>query len=370
MKVPIAEPVITPNDLAAVTECVASGWISGVSPWVKRFEEEFAEYIGVPDAVATSSGTTALHLGAVSIGIKPGDEVILPSFTMIASANILHYLGAKPVFCDIMPHSWCMDPVDVESKINSRTKAIMPIHVYGHPVSMGIIRDLAIEYDLKVIEDVAEAHGGEWKHKKLGSLGDCGCFSFFANKIITTGEGGMITFSNHDDAENARWLRAHAFGRHGKHYWHEAVGFGYRMSGMQAALGSSQLKDLDKYAEIHWMNAWRYKMLLKPLSDEHKIIFPHEDYKVEKNVYWMFSVLINESYGMSRDEVVAELEKKGVETRTFFYPLHKQPPYQQDIELPVTDAVASRGINLPSGNALKPEQIEYVCDCLMELANK
>ena len=218
--------------------------------------------------------------------------------------------------------------------------------------------------NIKIIEDCAEAHGATYKQKKTGTFGDVGCYSFYANKIITTGEGGLITTDDFEVAERAKWLRAHAFGREGKHYWHEEVGYGYRMSGMQAALGSSQLDRIDRYISERQIHAWYYMSLLMPLRDEGKIDFPVQLEGYE-NVYWMFSILLDDR--IDRADFMAKLTAKGIETRTFFYPLHKLPPYKTRDELLVTDCVSEQGVNLPSGNTLNSTQIKYVCEAIMEI---
>ena len=363
MKVPVATPDITQDDVKKVSACVASGWVSGISPYVREFEEEFARWNGSKYAIATGSGTTALHLALAALDLKAGDEVIMPSFTMIATANACSYLGLKSVFCDINPHTWCMDVESAKEKITDKTAAIMPVHIYGHPAPMDEIMALSFDHDLLIIEDCAEAHGAKWKRQNVGTFGDVGCYSFYANKIITTGEGGIITTDDFDVAERAKWLRAHAFGRHGKHYWHEEVGYGYRMGGMQAALGTSQLNRIDYYINKRQINAWYYRSQLKQLGAEDYVTFPVQldNYS---NVYWMFSVILNE--GIDRARVIESLAEKGIETRTFFYPLHKMPVYQTEDNLPITEDIANRGMNLPSGNQLTNEQIEYVCKSLME----
>jgi perosamine synthetase len=363
MKVPVATPDITPEDVAYVAKCVESGWVSGISPYVSEFEEKFAEWNGSKHAVATGSGTTALHLALASLGMEPGDEVIMPSLTMIATANACRYLGLKPVFCEVERDTWCIDVEDAAMRVTERTRAIMPVHLYGHPCDMGALADLSFDKDLYIVEDCAEAHGATWKKKKVGSFGDVGCYSFYANKIMTTGEGGIITTDDFDLAERMKWLRAHAFGRDGKHYWHEEVGYGYRMGGMQAALGTSQLERLDYYVQKRQLNAWYYKSLLNPLKDAGLIDFPVQLENCE-NVYWMFSVILQE--GIDRADVIKSLAEEGIETRTFFYPLHKMPVYETPDIFPVTDDLSKRGMNLPSGNQLTNPQIEYVCEKFKE----
>jgi perosamine synthetase len=369
-RIPVCAPKIDEYDIQRVIECMRSTWISGVSKYVEEFEEKFARYCGCKYGVATNSGTTALHLALVTIGIRSGDEVIVPTFTMIATANAITYTGAKPVLVDAEPRTWNIDPTKIEEKITKRTKAIITVHTYGHPVDMDPILEIAEKYSLIVIEDAAESHGAEYKGKKTGSIGQMGCFSFYSNKIITTGEGGMIVTNNEELAERARWLRAHAFGRYGKHFYHEALGFGYRMSGLQAALGLAQLERIDEFVLIRRNNAKLYNSLLSELGE--KITLPPEA-PWAKNVYWMYSILIEDNFGMSRDELMKRLESEGIETRTFFYPIHVQPIYAKQYReesFPVADELSRKGINLPSGNNLTSTEIEYVCECIKKYAKR
>jgi perosamine synthetase len=368
-KIPVCAPKIDERDVELVAECVRSTWISGTSEYVTEFEEKFAQYCNCKYGVATNSGTTALHLALATLNIKKGDEVIIPTFTMIATANAVTYTGAKPVLIDSEPNTWNIDASKIEKKITRRTKAIMPIHTYGHPADMDPILELAEKHGLYVVEDAAEAHGAEYKGKKTGSLGNLGCFSFYANKIITTGEGGAIVTNDEDLAEKARWLRAHAFGRYGKHFYHEALGFGYRMSGLQAALGLAQLKCIDEFVLIRRNNAKLYNSLLSELGD--KITLPPEA-PWAKNVYWMYSILIEE-ISISRDQLLKKLELEGIETRTFFHAIHAQPIYAKKYEgekFPVADEISKKGMNLPSGNNLTKDEINQVCDCIIKCAKK
>lgn len=370
MKVPVNEPDITKEDMAELVKLLNSGWISGISPAVERFEENFAEAHDCNYGVATGSGTTALHLAMAALGIGPGDEVIVPDFTMIACPNAVTYLGAKPVFVDAHPKSWCIDWRKIEEEITDKTRAIMPVHIYGHPADMLEICKIADKHNLFIVEDCAEAHGATYSLRKVGSFGNCGCFSFYANKIITTGEGGMIVTNDNELAEKARWLRAHAFGKEGKHFWHEQLGFGYRMSGLQAALGLSQLRRIDTYVEAHRRNAQLYMNLLRGLEISGKIGYPMQRVGT-KNVYWMFSITINEeAFGRSRDWLMNQLAGDGIETRTMFYPMHIQPPYLESKDYPVASLLSRTGMNLPSGNTLRPDQIYYVCERLRHYAGE
>jgi len=368
IKIPVCSPQFGDDEVQHVAECVRSTWVSGISKYVEEFEEKFAKYCNCKYGVATNSGTTALHLALATISTDKRDEVIIPTFTMIATANVVTYTGAKLGLIDAEPETWNMDVSKLEEKITKRTKAIIPVHTYGHPVYMDIIMDLAEKHRLYVIEDAAEAHGAEYKGRRIGSIGDMSCFSFYANKIITTGEGGMIVTNNEELAEKARWLRAHAYGRHGKHFYHEALGFGYRMSGLQAALGLAQLEHIDEFVSIRRKNAKLYNSLLSELGEK---ITLHPEASWAKNVYWMYSILIQDSFGISRDELIKKLELEGIETRTFFYPIHVQPIYNKQYKgqsFPVADELSRKGINLPSGNNLTADEVTYVCECIKKYA--
>lgn len=367
-KIPVCAPRIDGRDVECVAECVRSSWISGASEYVTEFEETFARYCGCKYGVATNSGTTALHLALATLDVKRGDEVIIPTFTMIATANAVTYTGAKSVLIDSEPETWNIDTSKIEKEITKRTKVIVPIHTYGHPADMDPILELAEKHGLYIVEDAAEAHGAEYKGRKMGSIGDLGCFSFYANKIITTGEGGMIVTNDERLAEKARWLRAHAFGRHGKHFYHEALGFGYRMSGLQAALGLAQLERIDEFVSIRINNAKLYNSLLSELGD--KITLPPKA-PWAKNVYWMYSILVEDEFGMSREELMKRLELEGIETRTFFYPIHIQPisaRQSQQQKFPVAGELSRKGVNLPSGNTLTADNVMYVCECIKKYA--
>lgn len=366
-KIPVNEPEITKEDMAKVFQCLSDGWISGISPYIEEFESKFAEWNGTKHAIMTNSGTTALHLALAALGISKDDEVIMPTFTMIACPNAVSYLGAKPIFVDSHPKHWNINENKIEAAITPTTKAIMPVHIYGHPCVMDKILEIADENSLLVVEDCSEAHGAEFRGRKVGTFGDVGTYSMYANKIITTGEGGVIVTDSNNLAEKCKWLRAHAFGRHGKHYWHERIGYGYRPSGLQAALGTSQLARIEAYIKQRIQNAQYYMGLLMPLKMKGQITFPPQ-YNIVKNVYWMFTILIEEAFGMSRDEVMAALAKEGIETRTTFYPIHVQPPYRTEGSFPVAESLAAKGINLPSGNTLAPQQIYRICNVLRELS--
>lgn len=364
-KIPVCAPLVGEREVEVVTRAIRSSWISSMGPQVQEFESKFAAFCETKFGVATNSGTTALHLALEGLKIKEGDEVILPTFTMIASANAIEYTGARPVLVDADPTTWNMNVTEVEDKVSANTKAIMPVHIYGHPTDMQPLVELATKRDLAIVEDAAEAHGAEYKGKKVGSIGDVGSFSFYANKIITTGEGGMNTTNDPDLAERMSWLRAHAFGKGGKHFWHEELGFGYRMSSLQAAMGLAQIERLEDLVRARRSHARLYNELLSSLSEEHIVLPPEEPWA--KSVFWMYSILVKNA--SIRDELMKSLERGGIETRTFFYPIHKQPYYSSRFaneNFPVADDISMRGINLPSGNGLTEEEVSYVCQNVID----
>lgn len=359
--IPVCEPKLGGKELEYVTDCIKTNWISSKGKYITEFEEKFSKYCGAKYGIATSNGTTALHLALASLGIKTGDEVIIPTFTMIATVNSVTYTGAKPVLVDSEPKTWNMDPSEIKKKVTPRTNAIMVMHTYGHPCDMDPIREIAEKHDLYVIEDAAEAHGAEYKGKRTGSLSDAGCFSFYANKIITTGEGGMVVTSDDKIAEMAKLLRDQAF--EPKRFIHRYVGFNYRITNLQAAVGVAQMEIIDESVNTRRRNAQLYNSLLKDVKG---ITLP-PDASWAKNVYWMYTVLIEDSFGMSRDDLMEFLKGKGIDTRSAFYPVHAQPVYAKQYageKYPVADELSRKGINLPSGNTLTKSQIETVVEAI------
>jgi perosamine synthetase len=365
----VCEPLIAGRELEYVTDAIKTGWISSSGGYVDKFERRFAEYLGVRDAVTTTSGTTALHLALVAAGIGPGDEVVIPAFTMFSTAAAVCYTGATPVFVDADPRSWNIDASLVQAKLTPRTKAILPVHIYGHSCDMDALAAATAGRKILIIEDAAEAIGSEYKGRRCGALGDLSCFSFFANKLITTGEGGMVTTNDAELAGKLRYFKNLAFPRTGpRRYFHEDIGFNYRMPNLLAAFGLAQLERVDTYLENRRRNAELYNGLLK---GQRGITTPPElDYTL--NSYWMYSILIEDDFGLTRDEVVTALAAAKIETRTFFISMHRQPAlarYGCDMsgEYPVTDALARKGLYLPSGSGLTREQIERVASTLLSL---
>jgi len=360
--IPVAEPSLGEEELLNVIEAVKSGWVSSKGKFIEEFEQKFAKYCGRKYGVATSNGTAALHLALTALGIKKGDEVIVPDLSFIATANTVSYCNAKPVFVDSHPDYWCIDPDKIEGKITPKTKAIMPVHLYGHPCDMDWINDLAKDHNLYVIEDAAEAHGAEYRGKKVGSFGDIACFSFYGNKIITTGEGGMCLTNNKELAEKMRILRDHGMNPN-RRYWYNVIGFNYRMTNLQAAVGVAQLKKLDEFIEKKRKIARWYENSLREF-DENGTVRLHPEMPWAKCVYWMYSVLINEKFGISRDELMKKLEEKGIETRPFFYPIHVLPPYRNNKKFLIAEELSLKGVNLPSSVKLKREDIECICEMI------
>lgn len=360
-RIPVAEPEIREEELQNVIEAVKSGWVSSKGPFIEEFERSFSSYINVKHGVATSNGTTALHLALVALGIGKGDKVLVPALTFVAVANAVTYTGAEPVFVDSHPEYWCIDPSKIEEKIDSQTKAIIAVHLYGHPCDMDEIMRVATDHRLHVIEDCAEAHGAEYKGIKVGSFGTISCFSFYGNKIITTGEGGMCLTDSEELANKMSILRDHGM-TPDKKYWHDIIGFNYRMTNLQAALGVAQLKRIDLLIDEKRQIAIAYRKLLQDLP----AVTPAPEMPWAKSVYWLYSVLVKRAL---RNKIIDHLERVGIETRPFFYPLHVLPPYKRGLTLPVSEELSASGLNLPSGPRLSENQIKEIVKSLGEALN-
>jgi len=363
--IPVCEPRLDGNEERYVIECIRSSWISSIGKFIKEFEKMFSHKCGCRYGVACTSGTTALHLALASLGVGPGDEVIIPTFTMIATINSVTYVGAKAVLVDSEMDTWNIDIDQIEKKITKKTKAIVVVHTYGHPVDMDRVNKIAKKNKLYVIEDAAEAHGALYKNRPVGSLGDVACFSFYGNKIITTGEGGMMVTNNKEVAEIARNLRDHAFS-HERHFWHKYLGYNYRMTNVQAAIGLAQTERLDEFVRIKRENAYYYSSLLNQITG---IITPPEKSYV-KNVFWMYGIMLKDEFGMSRDEFRKKLAKSGIETRTFFIPMHVQPIYHKTFrgqKYPKAEELCKRGLYLPSSVKLRKSDIEFIVDVIKKM---
>jgi perosamine synthetase len=362
--IPVADPRLDGNELRYVTQCIQSNWISSAGRFIRDFEEAFAAAVGCRHGVACSNGTTALHLVLATLGLGPGDEVIIPTFTMIATANAVRYTGATPVLVDAERETWNLDVSQLVDRITPRTRGILLIHTYGHPADMAPILDLAERRGLWVVEDAAEAHGARYKGRPVGSLGRAASFSFYANKIITTGEGGMVTTNDPEIARLARRLRDHAFSDE-RHFWHKYLGFNYRMTNLQAAVGLAQTERLEEFVETRRTNAARYTARLASIPG---LTLPVER-PWARNVYWMYGAIVGDEFGLSRDVLRARLARRGIETRTFFIPIHLQPIYYalyRGQRYPVAEELCRRGLYLPSGATLTEAEVAYVCDMVAE----
>lgn len=359
--IPIMEPWLDEEETALVLDCLKSGWISSQGKYIPQFEEAFASYCGSRFGIATSNGTTALHLALVTVGIGPGDEVIVPALSFIATANVVVYTGARPVFADVDEKTWTMDPEELPALIGPRTKAIIPVHLYGHPADMGPILEIARRHGLWVIEDAAEAHGAEYRGRRVGALGDIGCFSFYGNKIISTGEGGMLLTDNPDWAEKARMLRDHGMSRERK-YWHPVIGYNFRMTNLQAAIGLGQMKKLKRLIEIKRGLADRYRQGLVG----QKGLQIQTEASWARSVYWLFSLLFESEGGRTRDGLIAHLSRFGVESRPVFYPIPEMPPYGEAGNCPRASRISRSGLSLPSGYRLRAEEQQRIIELILD----
>lgn len=368
--IPVCEPLLAGNELKYVTEAVSTGWISSSGKYVSEFERQFASYCGCQYGVAVCNGTIALHLALLALGIGKGDEVIIPSFTMIASAFAVCYTGAKPVFVDADKDSWNIDVGKIEEKVTTRTKAIMPVHIFGKMCDMDTIEKIAKKYNLFIVEDAAEAHGAEYHGKKSGSFSDIAAFSFFANKNITTGEGGMVVTNSKSVYDRARYFKNVCFPLDGpRNYQHNDIGYNYRMSNVVAAIGLAQVEKADIYREMRIRNHQLYR---KYLSGVPGIIFQSEPSQNCVDVCWMNTVVIDAGqYGHTKDELIARLKEREIDTRLLFTGMHKQKAlldYGCDGsgEYPVCDWLTENGFYLPSSSGLSEEQIQFICSVIKE----
>ena len=374
--IPVNEPSLGAREQEYVLECVRTGWVSSAGKFINEFEERWAAYCGRRYGIAVSNGTVALQLAVACSGLEPGDVVIMPTFTIISCALAVVYNGGVPVLVDSDARTWCMDVDQVKSKITERTRAIMPVHIYGHPVDMDSILDLAERHGLAVIEDAAEVHGAEYlsargtSHsawRRCGSFGTLSCFSFYANKLITTGEGGMVLTDDTELAEKTRSLRNLYF-QAGRRFHHEELGFNFRLTNLQAALGLAQVERIEEIIARKRSMGQEYNRCLAGIKG---LQLPVEE-PWARNVYWMYGVVLSEETGMDATVFGQRLKQQGIETRPFFLGLHEQPVFHQrglflGERYPVTERIARQGLYLPSGLALTVEQISRVCEAVHEV---
>lgn len=366
--IPVCEPMLAGNELKYVTDAVSTGWISSSGTYVNEFEKQFAAYCGCKYGVAVCNGTIALHLALLALGIKEGDEVIVPTFTMIASAFAICYTGAKPVFVDADKETWNIDVKKIEEKITPRTKAIMPVHIFGKMCDMTAITALAKKYNLYIVEDAAEAHGAEHKGKKAGAYSDIAAFSFFANKNITTGEGGMVVTNDEAIYDRARYFKNVCFPVNGpRNYQHDDIGYNYRMSNVVAAIGLAQVEKADFYKALRIRNHQWYRTYLKDVPG---IIFQAEPEKDCVDVCWMNTIVVDpKEYGHTKDELIAYLKEQKVDTRLLFTGMHRQKAMKDfgcdcGEAYPVSDWLMENGFYLPSASSLDEVTIREICDLI------
>jgi perosamine synthetase len=362
MIIPVSRPNIGAVEIEFVNEALQANAISGVfGSFLDRFESEFAAFCGSKYAISCSNGTTALHLALVAAGVKKGDEVLVSTLTNMASFFAVLYLGAKPVPVDILLTTLTMDPADLERKITKKSRAIMAVHLFGHPTDMDPVNELAKAHKLIVVEDCAEAHGATYKGKTVGSIGDAGCFSFFANKILTTGEGGMVTTDNAKLAEKARSLKALAFGSVNK-FMHEDIGYNYRMTNLQAAIGCGQMTEVNQLVEKRRDIARYYTKRLEGYREH--LALPLE-LPYARNVIWMYHIVLRGALVGKRSLIMAALKEEGIETREGFIPYNLQEIFLQrgwtrKDECPVANEVAYSSFYLPTGPAMTEDELDYV----------
>src|ERR1700760_995721 len=352
--IPISKPFIGAREKELVLDALDSGWVSSIGKYIDEFEASFARYCGTEYAVAVSNGTTGLHLALAALGLEPGDEVIIPDLTFVATANAVAYTGATPVLADIDAETLCIDPASVKSLMSARTKAIIPVHLYGHPADMDALMEIGDAHGVAVIEDAAEAHGAEYKGRKVGGIGKCGVFSFYGNKVITTGEGGMLTTNDRDFQARARRLRDHAMSAQ-RRYFHEERGFNYRITNLQAALGVAQLERIDDFLDrrteiMSWYNA------AIVTTDRIRL---NRVRNWAKSAFWMVCLEVDGFDENGRDAFMQALRARGIDSRPYFCTMASMPMYQQK-PLPVAARKAQTGLNLPSFYELTRHDVQRI----------
>lgn len=364
-RIPLAVPDLAGNEEAYLLEAIRSGWISSRGPFVSRFEREFASAVGAQHALAVCNGTSALHLALLGLGIGPGDEVIVPSLTFVATANAVRHVGAEPVFVDIDPATWCIDPELIAAKLSPLTRAIIPVHLYGHPADMDAINAVGAAHGLSVVEDAAEAFGATYKGRPAGSLGEVAIFSFYGNKIITSGEGGAVVTDDAELLARMELLRGQGMDPERRYYF-PVIGHNFRPTNIGCAIACAQIERAEAMLAARRRIFARYEACLAGVPG---IGFQpvHPDIRLAP---WLFSVTVDAAaHGRTRDQVIADLAAHGIETRPFFIPIHSLPPYveqarRQGAALPHTDRLAASGLNLPTHPGLSDDDLDRVCAAL------
>jgi perosamine synthetase len=363
IKIPVYEPFLNGNEKKYVNDCLDSTWISSKGKYINLFEDAFSKYIGAKYSASVCNGTVALHVALLALGIGENDEVIVPTLTYIASVNAISYTGAKPVFVDSEYDTWQISPTDVTRKITSKTKAILAVHLYGHPCEMHTLQAICKEHNLFLIEDCAEAIGALYNNKHVGTFGDISTFSFFGNKTITTGEGGMVVTNDETLHDRVVHFKGQGLAMH-RQYWHDVIGYNYRMTNICAAIGLAQLEEINTIIEKKLLIAKYYKEGIKSLP-----LSFHEEYGDVRHSYWMCSVVVENPE--QRDQLRSHLESFNIETRPVFYPVHTMPMYSQKFERHVNaEKIGWRGLNLPSFPSLTKENQNFIIDTIKDFYNE
>jgi perosamine synthetase len=365
-RIQVAGPDLTGNEEAYVVDAIRSSWISSTGPYVERFEREFADLCGTRAAISIANGTSALHLALLALGVGPGHEVIVPSLTYIATANAVRYCGAEPVFADIEPETWCLDPKAVEAAVTDRTRGVIAVHLYGHPADMDAIQTVTDRHGLWIVEDAAESHGASYRGRPTGSLGSTGVFSFYGNKIVTSGEGGAITVDDPELEQRIRLLRGQGMDP-ARRYYFPIVGYNYRLTNVACAILCAQLERLPELIAGRQRIFDGYRRRLEGVAG---IGFqPVAAWATPAP--WLFCITVDpETLGCSRDELAAALDVAGIETRPFFRPLHTMPPYANGswTNLDVTERVAASGLNLPTSAMVRDPELDRIAEAIGSLA--
>ena len=352
--IPISKPYIGAREKELVLDALNSGWVSSIGKYIDEFETNFARYCGTEYAIAVSNGTTGLHLALAALGLKPGDEVIIPDLTFVATANAVAYTGATPVLADIDADTLCMDPASVKSLISASTRAIIPVHLYGHPADMDALTEIGDAHGVAVIEDAAEAHGAEYRGRRVGGLGKCGVFSFYGNKVITTGEGGMLTTNDRDFYQRARRLRDHAMSPQ-RRYFHEERGFNYRITNLQAALGVAQLERIDEFLERRAEIMSWYEQEIAT-TDRVRL---NRVKNWAKSAFWMICLEVDWFDETRREAFMQALKARGIDSRPYFCTMSSMPMYKQ-ASMPIATRKAQIGLNLPSYFELTNREVQRI----------
>ena len=366
-KINVCEPLITKNAKKYINDCIDSEWISSAGKYLEDFEKKWSNYCGADEGIAVTNGTSALQVAFKSLNLQPGDEVIMPSFTIISCATAIIEAGGKPVLVDCYPDTWCLNIEQMKEKVNNRTKAILVVHMFGHPAEMDPIIKIVKRHNLYLVEDAAEAHGATYNNKRVGSFGDLACFSFYANKLITTGEGGMVLSNNKKLTKKIRSLRNLSF-RSDRRFYHTEIGYNYRLTNMQAAIGISQIENLQNHIDIKRKNTFLYNNIIRKMDLPLRLPSENEN---SKSVFWMYGVVLKNKK-LNAKKLAEKLENRGIETRPLFLGMHQQPVLKKmklfnNEKFPVTEELSRFGLYLPSGLKLNKKKINFICNVLKDI---